>query len=405
MLYAALLLTGADLAGAHVSHRWLGPLVAGFLSIAGAAAADRVRRSVFEHEREVETSAERLRQEVEVDEALARVGQELIALPDTRRILDALCRLTTEVLACDASHTYLWDAERQEYSAAAGYGDTPEQWEALRLVRYPQRMVREFQERIEAGERRAVRPRREPAAAGGAAAPVQHQRGAVRGAAPRRQADRRAERRAPRSPPGVHAAAGPHRARHRTSGVAGAGDRAPGRGAGGGQPAQVRVRRHHVARAALAAEHHHRLPRAAARRRLRPARRVAARPVASRRPQRARAARPDQRHARPEPSGGEAHRARPRRRRGGRAGRRGGPGARRRARAPDRRGALARAARPAAAAHRPGEAQDGAEEPGRECGEVHRAGPRARWRPARATAGWSSASPTPASASRPRRRR
>ena len=121
-----------------MSHRWLGPLIAGCLSIAGAAAADRVRRSVFEHEREVEASAEHLRQEVEVDEALARVGQELIALPDTRRILDALCRLTTEVLACDASHTYLWDAERQEYSAAAGYGDTPEQWEALRLVRYPQ---------------------------------------------------------------------------------------------------------------------------------------------------------------------------------------------------------------------------------------------------------------------------
>ncbi len=152
MLYAALLLTGADLLGAHLSHRWMGPLVAGFLSIAGAAAADRVRRAVVEHEREVEASAERLRQEVEVDEALARVGQELIALPDTRRILEALCRLTTEVLACDASHTYLWDAERQEYSAAAGHGDTPEQWEALRLVRYPQRLVREFQERIEAGD-------------------------------------------------------------------------------------------------------------------------------------------------------------------------------------------------------------------------------------------------------------
>lgn len=150
VLYAALWLTRADVGGAHLSHRWLGPLVAGFLSIAGAAAADRIRRSGFEHEREVETAAERLRQEVQVDEALARVGQELIALPDTPRILDALCRLTTEVLACDASHTYLWDAERQEYSAAAGYGDTPEQWEALRLVCYPQRILGGFQERIEA---------------------------------------------------------------------------------------------------------------------------------------------------------------------------------------------------------------------------------------------------------------
>jgi len=148
MLYVAMLLTHAELHGAQSSHQWLGPLVAGFLSIAGAAVGDRVRRAVFERERELEASAEHLRQEVEVDEALARIGQELIALPDTRRVLDALCRLTTEVLACDASHTYLWDAGREDYAAAAGFGDTPEQWEALRLVRYPLRLMRGFQERI-----------------------------------------------------------------------------------------------------------------------------------------------------------------------------------------------------------------------------------------------------------------
>jgi signal transduction histidine kinase len=149
LLYAVLLLVGAELRGAQESHRWLGPLLAGFLSIAGAAAADRVRRSVFEQQRELQASAEHLRREVEVDEALARVGEELIALPDTRRILDALCRLTTEVLGCDASHTYLRDAEREQYAAAAGYGDTPEQWEALRLVHYPQRILGGFHERIE----------------------------------------------------------------------------------------------------------------------------------------------------------------------------------------------------------------------------------------------------------------
>jgi signal transduction histidine kinase len=142
----------SELQGAQASHRWLGPLLAGLLSVVGAAVAERVRRSVFEHERQLRASAEHLRQEVEVDEALARVGQELIALPDTRRILDALCRLTTEVLACDASHTYLWDAERAHYQAAAGYGDTPEQWEALRLVRYPQRLLAGFQQHIGAAD-------------------------------------------------------------------------------------------------------------------------------------------------------------------------------------------------------------------------------------------------------------
>jgi signal transduction histidine kinase len=150
LLYAAYFVVGPDLRGAEESHRWLGPLLAGCLSIVGASGADRVRRSVFEHERELEASADHLRQEVEVDEALARVGRELIALPDTRRILDALCRLTTEVLACDVSHTYLWDPERDEFSAAAGFGDTAEQWEALRLVRYPNRMLQGFQERIAA---------------------------------------------------------------------------------------------------------------------------------------------------------------------------------------------------------------------------------------------------------------
>ena len=148
MLLGGLLLSGADLHGSELSHRWLGPMIAGLLSIAGAAAGSRARRSVFDRERQLEDAAERLEREVEIEEALARVGRELIALPDTPRILDALCRLTTEVLACDASHTYLWDGESHEYVAAAGYGDTPEQWEALRLVRYPQPMVSTFNERI-----------------------------------------------------------------------------------------------------------------------------------------------------------------------------------------------------------------------------------------------------------------
>src|SRR5262245_37466429 len=54
LLYGVFLLSGADLHGDQATHRWLGPLLAGFLSVAGAAAADRVRRSLFEHEREIE---------------------------------------------------------------------------------------------------------------------------------------------------------------------------------------------------------------------------------------------------------------------------------------------------------------------------------------------------------------
>jgi signal transduction histidine kinase len=152
LLYAAFWLIRVDVHGAQSSHLWLGPLVAGFLSVAGAAAGDRLRHAVYERERQLRESAEHLREEAEFEEALARVGQELIALPDTRRILDALCRLTTEVLHCDASHTYLWDTERQEYSAGAGFGDSPEQWEALRVVSYPRDLLGGFHEIVESGD-------------------------------------------------------------------------------------------------------------------------------------------------------------------------------------------------------------------------------------------------------------
>jgi signal transduction histidine kinase len=130
------------------THVLLGPLIAGLLSISGAAAGDRVRRAVFDREQALAASSADLQERAVVDEALARVGRELIALPDTKRILDRLCHLTTEALQCDASHTYLWDADRQEYRAAAGYGDTPEQWEMLRVMSYPASIVQRFHRQI-----------------------------------------------------------------------------------------------------------------------------------------------------------------------------------------------------------------------------------------------------------------
>jgi signal transduction histidine kinase len=133
-----------------ITHVMLGPLIAGLLSISGAAAANRLRRAVFDRERALEASAADLQDRAAVDEALALVASELIALPDTKRILDRLCHLTTDALQCDASHTYLWDADRHEYRAAASYGDTPEQWETLRVMTYPEDAVRGFHRRIAA---------------------------------------------------------------------------------------------------------------------------------------------------------------------------------------------------------------------------------------------------------------
>lgn len=78
-----------------------------------------------------------LHEEAQVAAALARVGQEMISSLDTPVILNRLCQLTTEVLACDCSHTFLENPAGQTYTAVSGYGDTPEQWEALRVLKIP----------------------------------------------------------------------------------------------------------------------------------------------------------------------------------------------------------------------------------------------------------------------------
>lgn len=74
-------------------------------------------------------------EEAAVSAALARVGQELIALSSTPALLNRLCELTTEVLQCDYSHTWLWYPQEEVFAAVAGCGDTAEEWESIRLVK------------------------------------------------------------------------------------------------------------------------------------------------------------------------------------------------------------------------------------------------------------------------------
>ena len=92
------------------------------------------------------------RAEAEVSGALARVGQEVIAALDTPRLLSKLCELVTEVLQCDASHTVLWKPEEDAFVPVAGYGDTPEQWETLRLIKLPRAAIGNMLERLEKDE-------------------------------------------------------------------------------------------------------------------------------------------------------------------------------------------------------------------------------------------------------------
>lgn len=78
-----------------------------------------------------------LNDEGQVAAALARVGRELIASLDASTILNRLCQLTAEVLECDASQTFLWYPELEVFRPAAGYGNTPEQWESLKVLSIP----------------------------------------------------------------------------------------------------------------------------------------------------------------------------------------------------------------------------------------------------------------------------
>ncbi len=88
------------------------------------------------------------REEAQISAALARVATELIAFVDTPQILDRLCRLTAEVLGCDSCHTFLWHPADGAYVAVSGYGDTPEQWEAMRGRKLAPTAATEFLARL-----------------------------------------------------------------------------------------------------------------------------------------------------------------------------------------------------------------------------------------------------------------
>jgi PAS domain S-box-containing protein len=81
------------------------------------------------------------RQEAEVSAALARLGHELIGALDHPALLDRLCVLTSEMLKCEASHTILAEPGTDTYSVVAGHGYSAEQWEWIRVLKIPRRLL------------------------------------------------------------------------------------------------------------------------------------------------------------------------------------------------------------------------------------------------------------------------
>jgi PAS domain S-box-containing protein len=81
------------------------------------------------------------REEASVGSALARIGRAVISELDRPVLLERLARLTIDELACDASRTYLLDAEGGGFIAVASAGETAEQREALRVLHIPRAHV------------------------------------------------------------------------------------------------------------------------------------------------------------------------------------------------------------------------------------------------------------------------
>ncbi len=86
---------------------------------------------------ELHASEEALRQEVQVSTALVQVGREITSSLDAQAILSRLCQLTTEVLGCDCSHTFLWQPEEHSYVAVANWSDSANPQETLGTLIIP----------------------------------------------------------------------------------------------------------------------------------------------------------------------------------------------------------------------------------------------------------------------------
>jgi signal transduction histidine kinase/CheY-like chemotaxis protein len=88
-------------------------------------------------------------QEARVSAALARVARELMSSLSQPDLAARLCEVTADVLRCDASHMLVLDAAQQTWSVLAGYGDHPEDWESLRVLKVPNAIMADLVDRLE----------------------------------------------------------------------------------------------------------------------------------------------------------------------------------------------------------------------------------------------------------------
>lgn len=125
-------------------HQLVGPPLAGLLAWFGGAAMERTRRQLHDRMEHLAASETRLRvllAEREADtgvaEALARVGSVVVGAINKPGLLERLAEVSARVLGADFGHVLLHDPADDAYFVAAGWGDPPDQWEAIRMMRFP----------------------------------------------------------------------------------------------------------------------------------------------------------------------------------------------------------------------------------------------------------------------------
>lgn len=69
--------------------------------------------------------------------ALVQVGGDLAAAGRPSETMERVCRLTMDLLGCDASYSYLLRPERKTYVAEAAAGLAPDDWDLLREIEIP----------------------------------------------------------------------------------------------------------------------------------------------------------------------------------------------------------------------------------------------------------------------------
>ena len=209
-----------------------------------------------------------LQEEAEIAGTLARIGQETIAALGRPDLLERLCQVVGEALAADVTQMWLLDPDTQAFTAAAHWGGLSEEWEAARVLRVPRQQVDRYLGEAGGDDVLVLAPHDGDGALavpwlplpGGAGVAVLLRRGGELGGALLVGCSRGAyqlDARGGRIARGIAQLASLALENARLVEQLDA-----------GQPAEVGVRRHHVARAAHAAQRHHRLQRAAARRRV-----------------------------------------------------------------------------------------------------------------------------------------